>query len=282
MTESHSKGTPSTATRVAFIGGGNMATAIIGGLVDQGMPLANIHVVEPFDRARIRLENQLGVHSSEAADEKLLDCQAIVWAVKPQSFKEAAQPVAAFTANALHLSVAAGIRSDSVARWLGTQRVARAMPNTPALVGKGMTGLYAGPAVSAADRQLVESLLQPTGELLWLEHEAQLDAVTALSGSGPAYVFYFIETMAKAGVEMGLSYPQARHLAVATFTGASALAHSADDSLEVMRQRVTSKGGTTHAAIASLEKDGIQPAFIRALWAAHRRAGELGDEFGRD
>jgi len=282
MTESQSKGTPSTAARVAFIGGGNMATAIIGGLVDQGMPLGDIHVVEPFDRARIRLENQLGVHSSESADEKLRDCQAIVWAVKPQNFKEAAQPVAPFTRHALHLSVAAGIRSDRLASWLGTPRVARAMPNTPALVGKGMTGLYAGPAVSAADRLQVESLLKPTGQLMWLEHEAQLDAVTAISGSGPAYVFYFIESMAKAGVEMGLTYPQARHLAVSTFIGASALADSADDSLEVMRQRVTSKGGTTHAAITSMENDGVQPAFVRALWAAQRRAGELGDEFGRD
>jgi len=259
-----------------------MATAIISGLVEQGMPLTSIHVVEPFDRARIRLETQLGVHSSELADEKLLDCQAVVWAVKPQNFKEAAQSVAPFTHHALHLSVAAGIRSDSVTRWLGTPRVVRAMPNTPALVGKGMTGLYAGPAISAADRLQVESLLKPTGELLWLEHEAELDAVTALSGSGPAYVFYFIETMAKAGVEMGLSYAQARHLAVSTFAGASAMAGSADDSLEVMRQRVTSKGGTTHAAITLMEKDGIQPAFIRALWAAQRRASELGDEFGRD
>ncbi|HYP70490.1 MAG TPA: pyrroline-5-carboxylate reductase [Variovorax sp.] len=282
MTESPSTAKSTTAARVAFIGGGNMATAIIGGLLDQGVALDSIHVVEPFDQARFQLEHQLGVHSSPSADEKLLDCQAVVWAVKPQSFKEAALPVAAFTKNALHLSVAAGIRSDSVARWLGTQRVARAMPNTPALVGKGMTGLYAGPAVSAADRQQVESLLRPTGELLWLEHEAQLDAVTALSGSGPAYVFYFIEAMCKAGVEMGLSYPQARHLAVATFTGASAQARSAEDSLEAMRQRVTSKGGTTHAAITSMENDGMQPAFIRALWAAQRRAGELGDEFGRD
>ena len=281
MTDSTSSGTPATAGRVAFIGGGNMASAIIGGLIDKGLAPGSIHVVEPFEAARAQLASRLGVGASAAADEKLADCQAVVWAVKPQTFREAAQPVAPFTRGALHLSVAAGIRAVDVAGWLGTARVARAMPNTPALVGKGMTGLYAGPAVSAADRLQVEALLEPTGKLLWLERETQLDAVTALSGSGPAYVFYFLECMVKAGIEMGLSEQQARHLAVTTFSGASALADSSNDTLDVMRERVTSKGGTTHAAISSLDQDGVQPAFIRALWAAQRRAGELGDEFGR-
>jgi len=274
--------TPAPAHRVAFIGGGNMASAIIGGLVGQGMPPANIHVVEPFEAARAQLAQRLGVQASAAADGMLADCGTVVWAVKPQAFKEAAVPVAPLTRQALHLSVAAGIRADSMARWLGTERVVRAMPNTPALVGKGMTGLFAGAAVSAADRQQVEALLAPTGELLWLEKEAHLDAVTALSGSGPAYVFYFLESMVKGGVEMGLDEEQARQLAVATFGGASALAASSSDALSLMRERVTSKGGTTHAALSSMEAEGVQPAFIRALWAAQRRAGELGDEFGRD
>jgi len=277
-----SPSTPVPAHRVAFIGGGNMASAIIGGLVGQGMPPANIHVVEPFEAARAQLAQRLGVQASAAADGMLADCGTVVWAVKPQAFKEAAVPVAPLTRQALHLSVAAGIRADSMARWLGTERVVRAMPNTPALVGKGMTGLFAGAAVSAADRQQVEALLAPTGELLWLEKEAQLDAVTALSGSGPAYVFYFLESMVKGGLEMGLDEKQARQLAVATFGGASELAASSSDALSLMRERVTSKGGTTHAALSSMEAEGVQPAFIRALWAAQRRAGELGDEFGRD
>ncbi|MDM0115775.1 pyrroline-5-carboxylate reductase [Variovorax sp. J22R133] len=267
--------------RIAFIGGGNMASAIIGGLIEQGMAADRIQVVEPFLDARVRLEIQFGVQTAAAADAQLANAQVVVWAVKPQSFREAAAPVAPFAGDALHLSVAAGIRSDSIAQWLGTERVARAMPNTPALIGKGMTGLYAGAAVSVADRRQVETLLVPTGELLWLEHEAQLDAVTALSGSGPAYVFYFLETMAKAGVDMGLTYEQARHLAVTTFAGASALAHASEDSLEVMRERVTSKGGTTYAAITSMESDRVQASFIKALKAAQQRAGELGDEFGR-
>lgn len=282
MSQSNSSGTSATAGKIAFIGGGNMASAIIGGLVGQGTPASRIHVVEPFEPTRAQLKARFGIDASAGADQALQACQTVVWAVKPQAFKEAAQPVAPFTRDALHLSVAAGIRSDCITRWLGTDRVARAMPNTPALVGKGMTGLYAGSAVTARDRQQVESLLKPTGELLWLEKEAQLDAVTALSGSGPAYVFFFLENMVKAGVEMGLSAEQARHLAVGTFTGASALARESQDSLEEMRQRVTSKGGTTHAAITSMEGDAIHDAFVKALWAAQRRAGELGDEFGRD
>ena len=258
-----------------------MASAIIGGLIDRGMAPATIRVVEPFEQARDQLKKQFGVDASAAADEGLKACETVVWAVKPQTFKEAAAPVAPFTQHALHLSVAAGIRAGSVGGWLGVARVARAMPNTPALVGKGMTGLYAGPAVSPADRQRVESLLSPTGDLLWLEREEQLDAVTALSGSGPAYVFYFLETMVKAGTQMGLSESQARHLAVATFSGASALAGSSGDALETMRQRVTSKGGTTHAAITAMDEAGVQGAFIRAMEAARHRADEMGEEFGR-
>lgn len=281
MTSSQSPNTADSAAPVAFIGGGNMASAIIGGLIERGMAATAIHVVEPFEQARDQLKEQFGVVGSAAANEDLKACQAVVWAVKPQTFKEAAAPVAPFTQQALHLSVAAGIRAGSVARWLGVQRVARAMPNTPALVGKGMTGLYAGPAVSQADRQRVESLLRPTGDLLWLEREEQLDAVTALSGSGPAYVFYFLEAMVKAGTQMGLSESQARQLAVGTFSGASALAGSSGDALETMRQRVTSKGGTTHAAITTMDEGGVQAIFIRAMQAAQHRADEMGEEFGR-
>ena len=200
----------------------------------------------------------------------------MVWAVKPQTVKDAAAQAKAHTQAALHLSVAAGIRSSSIAQWLASERVVRTMPNTPALVGKGMSALYARPAVTAAERQSVEAIMASTGEFLWVESEKQLDAVTALSGSGPAYVFYFLEAMTRAGVGMG----QAHQLAVGTFVGASELARRSDEPPAVLRQRVTSKGGTTYAALQSMEADGVGAAFERAMQAACQRADELGNEFG--
>ena len=265
---------------IAFIGGGNMASAIIGGLLRTGLPASQIEVVEPWDEARNRLHSQFGVAAQAQAGSSLARCGLVVWAVKPQTFRDAAAPVRAHASNALHLSVAAGIRSDSIASWLGTQRIVRAMPNTPALVGKGMTALFGRPAVTEADRALVNQVMTPTGQFLWVEDESQLDAVTALSGSGPAYVFYFLEAMTQAGADMGLSREQAHRLAVGTFVGASELAAASDDPPEVLRQRVTSKGGTTYAAITSMEQDNLKNAFMRALHAARHRARELGDEFG--
>jgi pyrroline-5-carboxylate reductase len=155
------------------------------------------------------------------------------------------------------------------------------MPNTPALIGQGMTALFARPAASADDRATVEQVLRPTGELLWVEREELLDAVTALSGSGPAYVFFFIEAMTAAAIEMGLSAGQAQRLAIGTFAGASALAQRSDEPPAVLRERVTSKGGTTHAAITSMQSDAVDALFAKALRAARDRAKELGDEFGR-
>ena len=270
-----------TSSRIAFIGGGNMASAIIGGLIRQGLPATHIGVVEPFAEARARLAQQFGVQADEHAGPALAAAGLVVWAVKPQTFKEAAAQARAHVAQALHLSVAAGIRSDSIAQWLGTERIVRAMPNTPALVGMGMTALYARPAVGLPDKQQVEQVIATTGEHLWVDQERHLDAVTALSGSGPAYVFYFLEAMTQAGAEMGLSPEQARRLAVGTFGGASELARASGEPLQVLRERVTSKGGTTYAALTSLEQDQVKAAFVKALHAACRRAEELGDEFGR-
>ena len=265
---------------VAFIGGGNMASAIIGGLLRVGVAPSQVEVVEPFAEARARLQSQFGVTAQERAGQALARVGLVVWAVKPQTFKEAALQARDHTAGALHLSVAAGIRSDSIAAWLGTDRIVRSMPNTPALVGMGMTALFARPGASADDQRLVEQVIATTGESLWVEQEGLLDAVTALSGSGPAYVFFFLEAMTKAGVEMGLSAAQAHRLAVGTFVGASELARASADPPEVQRQRVTSKGGTTYAAITSMEQDGMQALFVKALHAANARARELGDEFG--
>ena len=272
---------PSTRDHaIAFIGGGNMAGAIIGGLLKRGLPGSQIHVVEPWEEQRARLQAQFGITALSAPGSALAMAGLVVWAVKPQTFHEAAQQAGPHTVQALHLSVAAGIRSDSIARWLGTERVVRAMPNTPALVGKGMTALFARPAVTPADRQAVEAIVTTTGQHLWLDSEAQLDAVTALSGSGPAYVFYFIEAMIQAGTEMGLSSAQARTLAIGTFGGAAELARASDDPPELLRERVTSKGGTTHAALSLLEQEEVKDRFVRAMHAARQRATEMGNEFG--
>jgi len=266
---------------IAFIGGGNMASAILGGLIRQGVQAGNFEVVEPFEATRVKLKAELGIDARPVAGAALSRCAVVVWAVKPQTFADAAVPVKAVASGALHVSVAAGIPSDSIARWTGSERVVRTMPNTPALVGQGMTGLFARPAVTAADRALAEQVLAPTGQLLWLDAEDQLDAVTAVSGSGPAYIFYFIEAMAEAGVDMGLSAEQAHRLAVGTFTGASALAAASTESPAVLRERVTSKGGTTHAALTAMEAAGIKASFKKAIRAAQARAGELAAEFGR-
>ena len=186
----------------------------------------------------------------------------------------------AYTRGALHLSVAAGIPSQSIARWLGSERIVRAMPNTPALIGRGITAFFARAGVQHHDRQQVEQVIRSTGDFLWVDTEEQLDAVTAVSGSGPAYVFYFMEAMMAAGQAMGLSAAQARQLTLATFSGASELARASDDAPDVLRQRVTSKGGTTHAAISAMDEAGLKAAFERALHAARDRARTLGQEFG--
>ena len=217
-----------SSTRIAFIGGGNMASAIIGGLIARGLPAAQITVVEPFEAARTALKAKFGIDALPAASDALAGVDLVVWAVKPQTFKDAAAPVATYTANALHLSVAAGITTDSIALWLGTGRIVRAMPNTPALVGKGMTGLFARAEVNAEGKALIERVIGTTGQFVWVDAEDKLDAVTALSGSGPAYVFLFLEAMTQAGVDMGLSAEQAYQLAVATFQGASELAARSD------------------------------------------------------
>ena len=266
---------------IAFIGGGNMASAIIGGLLKRGAPAASIQVVEPLDEQRQKLKEQFGVHLHAAPGAQLASAALVVWAIKPQIFKDAALQTRFHTKTSLHLSVAAGITSSSIAHWLNTDHVVRAMPNTPALIGKGMTALYARPAVSDAGRALVDRVIKTTGQRLWLDDENQLDVVTALSGSGPAYVFYFIEAMIEAGVSMGLNREQAHQLAVGTFVGSAALAKASTEPIEILRSRVTSKGGTTYAAITSMEQSNVKTLFMRAMQAARQRAKEMGDEFGK-
>ena len=272
---------PTSHPLIAFIGGGNMASAIIGGLLRAGRPAESLIVVEPYAPQRDKLAEafpQLPVLAT--ADASLAQAAMVVWAVKPQLFADAAAPCAPHIGRALQLSVMAGVRSSAIARASGAERVVRSMPNTPALIGQGIAGLYANAAVSAEDRALVEQVLAPTGRTLWVDQESDLDAVTALSGSGPAYFFYVVEAMSAAGQQMGLSEAQSRELALATCAGAAALALQSGDSPTVLRERVTSKGGTTHAAISSMEASGVGVAVQRAVLAAQQRARELGDEFG--
>lgn len=266
--------------RIVFIGGGNMASAIISGLVRQHQPVQALHVVEPVEAQRERLRRDFGVSSQPSPDHRLAGAELVVWAVKPQMFLAAARDCAEHLRGALHLSVMAGIRVAALMRAVETSCVVRAMPNMPALIGQGIAALYAPATVSPQQRLRAQRMLDATGTTLWVEQESDLDAVTALSGSGPAYVFYFLEAMMQAAQEMGLSAEVGRSLALATVSGAAALAQASPESPATLRDRVTSKGGTTHAALLSLEASGVKAAFVAALRAARQRAGELADEFG--
>jgi pyrroline-5-carboxylate reductase len=269
------------ASAIAFIGGGNMAGALIGGLLRSGRLPEQVIVVEPNAEQRDRLMREYGVRAIAQADPTLAHASMVVWAVKPQLFREAAVPCAPHVKQALHLSVMAGIRTDAIAQAVGSDRVVRAMPNTPALIGQGIAGLFARDAVRPGERESVEIVLKPTGQLLWVERESDLDAVTALSGSGPAYVFLFIEALIDAAQQMGLSAEQGQALAMSTFAGATALAQQSSESPATLRARVTSRGGTTHAALEAMREADVQGAIVRAVKAAQQRAAELGDEFGR-
>lgn len=273
--------TSPTLYPLAFVGGGNMASAIVGGLIKSGCKPADVTVLDPSAEQRERLAQAFGVRTLAAPGADLAAARTVVWAVKPQQFKDAAAAIGQSSLKqALHFSVMAGIRSADIARAVGSQRVVRSMPNTPALIGRGIAGLYAGASVSPAERNAIAALLAPTGSTLWVEQEADLDAVTALSGSGPAYVYYFIEAMQEAAQRMGLSAAQGRELAAATFAGATALVQASSETPQILRERVTSKGGTTYAALTHLEGQQVKQAFVEAMLKAQARARELGDEFG--
>lgn len=265
---------------ICFIGGGNMATALIGGLLGKGFTAARISVVEISEENRARLQTSLGVRAVNSLADGVTGSDAIVFAVKPQQLREVAQQLAPLLDGQLLISIAAGIRTGDLARWSGSQTVVRAMPNTPALIGRGMTGLYALPAVGAAQREQAQNILAAVGETLWLQDEAMLDAVTAISGSGPAYVFYFIEALQQAALELGLNAAEARRLSLATFAGASQLAAGSDEEISVLRARVTSKNGTTERALLSMAANQVAEHIAQAAKAAADRAREMGDELG--
>ena len=275
-----------TSMKIAFIGGGNMASALIAGLANKLTAGANIHVADPSAEALARLQQQFGVSTAAQADAVAVAADVIVLAVKPQAMRAvAAQLLPLLQAvpgqQPLIVSIAAGIRGADLSRWLGGYgAIVRCMPNTPALIGMGITGMVATAGVSAAQKQAADNILRAVGPTVWLDDEAQIDAVTAVSGSGPAYVFYFIEAMQQAAQEMGLSAEQGKQLAMATFTGAAQLAQQSDEPVTLLRERVTSKGGTTYAALTSMEAAGVKPAIIQAMKAAAARGKEMGDELG--
>lgn len=265
---------------LGFLGGGNMALAIIGGLLKQGYAAGDIRVAELSAEQRERLSATFGVRVGEDVA-TILDADVIVLAVKPQQMHAALADWPALRAHQLVLSIAAGIRAGDLSRWLrGHAAVVRAMPNTPALIGQGVSGLYALPGVSAEQRLAAERILGSVGEAHWVTDETQIDAITAISGSGPAYVFYFIEALEQAAVSLGLPADTARALALGTFQGAAALASRGEAPPAELRARVTSKGGTTEQGLRVLAECHVDQAILQAARAAARRAQELGDALG--
>lgn len=269
--------------KIVFLGGGNMASALIGGMLAKGFSAGEIGVVELNPEARAGLAGRFGVEAFADAGQAPLPADVLVLAVKPQQMRAALAPLAGRLGDTLVVSIAAGLRTADLSRWLGGhRRLVRCMPNTPALIGAGVTGLWADPSVDAAGRAVAERVLAAVGLTVWLSDESQMDGVTALSGSGPAYVFHFIEALEAGGAALGLAPATARELAIGTVLGAARLAAESGEAPAKLRERVTSKGGTTAAALASFADDGFVALVARALKAAEARGRELGDELGRD
>jgi pyrroline-5-carboxylate reductase len=269
--------------RIAFVGGGNMATSLIGGLLARGSAAADIVVADPDAGQRERLERQFGVRTVSAATAAVEGAGTVVLAVKPQQMAEVSRSIAAQVqaSGALVISIAAGIRLADLARWLGSGvPLIRTMPNRPALIGAGITALYAGPDVSTAARQIAEAILAACGPTVWVPDEGQIDVVTAVSGSGPAYFFLLIECLEASAIELGLDPVTARKLAIETARGAGLMAAAATETPAELRQQVTSKGGTTAAALEVLEAAGVRGIFAAAVAAGTRRSTALAAEFG--
>ena len=276
-------------TRITFIGGGNMGRALISGLLANGLEANQLTVVEANAETAISLHRDFGIQVIGALDQIAFDFtknNAVVMAIKPQDFNVVAKGLSAKLKHAaapgpLILSIAAGIRLKDMSRWLDHARCVRAMPNTPALIGKGITGLFADAAVNQDDRVLAETICHAVGQAVWVAEEKLMDAVTAVSGSGPAYVFAFLEAMQSAGEKLGLDATTARQLAYATLEGATQLAHNSDEHAGVLRERVTSKGGTTAAALEVMKQHGWHDILEKAIDAASQRGKAMGDELGK-
>jgi pyrroline-5-carboxylate reductase len=267
--------------RIAFLGGGNMASALIGGLIAKGTDARSIAVIEVSPAARERLVAKYPVDIATAPDAALQRSDVLVLAVKPQDAKAALASIS--VKRQFVISVAAGLTLETLSRWMGGhRRLVRCMPNTPALIGAGIAGLYALPEVSAQEKKTAEKILGAVGEVVWVPEERLLDPVTAVSASGPAYVFWFIEQLAAVGTKLGLSDDVARRLALHTVLGSAKLAVSSNEPPATLRKNVTSKGGTTEAALKVFEEEKLAERFARAVAAASQRATELGKELGKE
>ena len=276
-------------THITFIGGGNMGRALISGLLANGFEAEQISAVEENPSTGIGLHRDFGIQVIAALDQIAFDfskTNVVVMAIKPQDFNLVAKELNkklkhASSPGPLILSIAAGIRIADMSRWLSHERCVRAMPNTPALIGKGITGLFADDAVSSSDRALAETVCNAVGQSVWVATEKLMDAVTAVSGSGPAYVFAFLEAMQSSGEKLGLDSATARKLAYATLEGATQLAHNSEEHAGVLREKVTSKGGTTAAALEVLKQHNWHVALEKAIDAASERGRIMGDELGK-
>jgi len=269
--------------RIAFLGGGNMAAALIGGLIARGTDARSIAVIEVSPAARERLGARYPVHIATAPDAAMQRSEVLVLAVKPQDMKSALASLASAVSTKLVISIAAGVTLEALSRWLGGhRRLVRCMPNTPALIGAGITALYALPEVSAGEREKAQSILGAVGEVVWVGQERLLDPVTAVSASGPAYVFWFIEQLAATAEKLGLEKETGMKLALHTVLGAAKLAASTSESPATLRKNVTSKGGTTEAALKVFDEEKLAERFARAVEAASRRATQLGKELGQE
>ncbi len=266
--------------KLAFIGGGNMAKALLGGLKNQHVQMADITVVELDGNKRAALEETFGVITTTDLS-SLSTSETIVLAIKPQQLRALAQSLAPFLNQQLVISIAAGILIQDLSRWLNDyQLIVRAMPNTPAQIQAGITGLYAMPQVSAPQKMTADQVMRAAGETVWVVAETQLDAVTAISGSGPAYVFYLIEALEAAALALGLKEEEAKKLSIATFKGASLLADASDNAVATLREQVTSKGGTTEQGLLGLEEAEVKNAIAHATKKAYDRAKTLAKELG--
>jgi pyrroline-5-carboxylate reductase len=269
--------------KICFLGGGNMASALIGGLLAKGFRAQDIAVVEQSPQAREKLGARFPVRISTAPDAALQGADTLVIAVKPQDMRAALASLASGVRGKLVISVAAGIGTAALSRWLGGHRkIVRCMPNTPGLIGAGITGVFAPPEVSPGERQQAQDILSAVGEVVWLPEERLIDPVTAVSASGPAYVFWFIEQLAAAAVKLGIAPDDAMKLAKQTVLGAAQLAVQSPETPETLRRNVTSKGGTTEAALKVFDEERLAERFIRAVEAASRRGEEMGRELGKD
>ena len=271
------------ALKIAFVGGGNMASALIGGLVAKGHDATRISVIELSPAAREKLAARHPVRVTTAPDVAMKGADTVLLAVKPQDMKRALASLGSEVRGALVISIAAGIGLETLSRWLGGhRRIVRCMPNTPALIGAGITGLYAPEDVGKEYRKTAETILSAVGEVVWLAEERLLDPVTAVSASGPAYVFWFIEQLAASAEKLGIPKDAALKMAKQTVLGAAQLASASPDSPETLRKNVTSKGGTTEAALKVFDEEKLAERFARAVAAASKRGEEMGRELGGD